>query len=1240
MRPAQAARQDRDGEGEGRSGNAATDASMNSRRSYLESMNTGRPRRSTTSLEQLNRTLDELEGRIEGAGATSRGEPVAGREWARSDYGDLARSLERNRAQEQDLHSARQIASELDSLRRELRHQFGGNLKEEFAALRAELSDALQSAEPTRQLSSLSAEFERLAGMIHHLGERGEDSQVNLLRLEMEQVKNALDQLAREDTVRSVDRRWDDFDRRWEEFAARVENGGVQTGTGEGVEALAARLEDIGRSIADLPTSVSIRSMEDKLRILASAVDQFAYQQDKIGPEALEAIDERLNEISRAIAATGAPGQGPGSGPDQATVERIEARIASLARQIEELVEISAPADIGGQIETLTQRIDAIARRVDRPDGGIAQLGEQIAGIAARLEAQTPEHDLYRLVHEMDGRFARISNMLEQRHEDAMAQGRNLFHELEQRLRQSGTAERPAFDAAGLHPLESRLEEISARLGQVSERAGMLDSDLVAGLEANIAALSRQLAQPGASAPALADIHPRLDEIEQAIARNREELLEAARHAAQQVAPANPETGEPAAIGGLAQDLKALEDLARRADERNSRTFEAIHDTLIKIVDRLSAMAAGEEAGGPRGRGRIEAETTPPLDPDLDDHLDDDRTDMRSAKAGSSLNPRTPATAAQEAAAAARADKTSQTEGSEQKPSIFGRLTGAIGTRKPKAAPLEETVSRQEPEAPAGEFDETIDPQLANQPLEPGSDAPDLNAIMRRVRDERKDSGQPRNEDTAKSDFIAAARRAAQAAAAEADIAKRGPAKGGKEGRLAIGRIFKHRKKTLTLGIALIALTLTGLYVAPRFLAPGSDGSPVVGAVTPAEPVFLHSQATEFSSQAMEAAARKADAASATVQPVMALETGDQPLQATEIVAPAASPTGTEWLTDEQPDASGANMHADDAEPRAAAIDPALLSPDLAAGGERIRVTVSDAPETVGEEPGSLAVDFDIPEEVGSDALRQAAADGDARALYEIATRYQQGRGVEADAEQAAIWFERAAERGLAPAQYQIGNINEKGLGVERDIEAAMAWYERAASQGNASAMHNLAVLHAMGASGRTDNRQAARWFQDAADLGVTDSQFNLGILAARGVGMDQNLVEAYKWFDIVARAGDGDAGDKRDEVGEILDEPDLERARQTAALWEAGEPLAEANRVDTPAEWTEDMMATASLDVEGTVRSVQTLLNELGYDAGPEDGMFGARTTSAIAAFQGDNELEQTGEIDGELVRALIERQ
>ncbi|MDZ7824127.1 MAG: hypothetical protein U5K75_08895 [Ahrensia sp.] len=46
----------------------------------------------------------------------------------------------------------------------------------------------------------------------------------------------------------------------------------------------------------------------------------------------------------------------------------------------------------------------------------------------------------------------------------------------------------------------------------------------------------------------------------------------------------------PQELNNLAGDLRALEELARDSDDRNGRTFSAIHDTLLKVVDHLAGL--------------------------------------------------------------------------------------------------------------------------------------------------------------------------------------------------------------------------------------------------------------------------------------------------------------------------------------------------------------------------------------------------------------------------------------------------------------------------------------------------------------------------------------------------------------------------------------------------------------------------------------------------------------------------
>ncbi len=297
-----------------------------------------------------------------------------------------------------------------------------------------------------------------------------------------------------------------------------------------------------------------------------------------------------------------------------------------------------------------------------------------------------------------------------------------------------------------------------------------------------------------------------------------------------------------------------------------------------------------------------------------------------------------------------------------------------------------------------------------------------------------------------------------------------------------------------------------------------------------------------------------------------------------------------------------------------------------------------------GSENASSSVKADaLPEEVGPLALRQAAAGGNPSALFEIAVRYSDGVGVKPDLTQAVKYYEKAAASGLAPAQYRLGSLFEKGQGVAKDLEAAQLWYTRAASQGNAKATHNLAVLYAEGINGEPEFPKAAEWFERSAGFGVRDSQYNLGILYARGLGVEKNLVDSYKWFALAARQGDADAAKKRDEVANILEKAHLAAARLAVDTWKQTPLERAANEVEVNPSWTtdEDTLSKANLVSEPSdlVLNVQKLLGRLGYDAGSADGQFGPKTRDAVISFQKEAGLPATGKIDKELLKALLGR-
>lgn len=1169
---------------------AVADVSMNNRRSYLDSVNAGRRRRSSTSLEQLNETLAELENRIRRPIAPSDGESLFGRsrhfDGARQHQDDTRKwdELARRAAPRSD----HPMVDELRSLREEVRTQMTTGLRREFAELRQEIDQALQGSGAVADAGELKAEFERLSGMIHRLAEQSDDRQINLLRQEMEGVKSSLGKLAREETVQSFDRRWDELDRRWNDIAAKVSAPQAGPHDGAVLDALSHRLETISAAVEKLPSSVTMRSLEEKMKILASAVDQFAHQQDRVSAATLEAIEERLDEISRAVAASSAVAFSPSFDPEP--FERIEARISSLARQLVSIVEENPANALAGQLADLGVRVEEIARRVDMPDDMVSRLASQIDVISRKLDETQAGPDVETLLEGMERRFVNVASMLEQRQDDAVEQGRALFRDLERRLDDVtvhlGERE-PYGDALAsdhiLQAMDERFAELAGRLERqpiVEAGAASVDTELLRSLEAQIAGLTAQI-----SSPDFAQIHPRLDRIEDTIEDNRRLVVEAARLAAEEaVRNITPGTADDAVIATLTDDLKTLEALARRSDERNTKTFEAIHDTLLKIVDRLSMLeSAQEEQHERREKVRNTLPETPSFAPAEDAlSLAPDAHEMSAAEA-----------ALEGAIETVRAaDKVVDTE---PKRSMLSGLAKALSGRKAKQTAESEPVAAT-PSMPAAEVPEfsaplleaetALDPQIANEPLVPGSGAPDLNAIMKRVRSAKTAAPQAGDAEIAKADFIAAARRAAQAAAAETDPSKAGEnGKGEKKGTRSL---FGKSRAPLLAGVAVVALTILGLQIGRTIVADDSQA------------LQLNSGNAEEGAVALQG------------------ETGTEENLVSEQSAVLEEPARP------QPDPAG---------------DMAWLDPTIS----NALPEVEEPPAPVEQvalpaEPSAEEVAA-IPVNAGPIALREAAASGDPKALFEIASRYAEGRGVEADMAEAAKWYEQAADQGLAPAQYRIGNLYEKGIGVERDVAKAKTWYQLAATQGNASAMHNLAVLHAMGADKVTDHDSAARWFLEAAERGVRDSQFNLGILAAKGVGMKQNLEEAYKWFDLVARAGDKDAAEKRDEVAKALSAESLQRARNAAELWEVREADPEANAVEIPDSWSEGSETTASIDMRQAVRNIQRILNAQGFDAGAEDGVMGERTREAITAFQKANGIPATGEVDEVLVRSLLDR-
>ena len=1205
---------------------------MTSRRNVFDGLNANRTRRGASALDDLERTLNGLEARVGNLGPRQEPAPQPAPQHAplprRDDYAERFQQLGVQFSPRDDRmgyapaayarppaaapapsHSLSRLAHDIEQARRE-EESFNG-------------------------LNAVSAEINRLRADIRGLTERPADKTGELLRREIEELKRNVGLLAREDTLRSVGRSWEAYEQR-------------PLDSDPAFEKLAGRLEEIQSAVDSLPQSLSLQSLEEKVRVLATALDGLSRQNPGVSAEHLEVIESRLDEISRAIVASSV--SAPAISFDYTPFDRIEARLSALSGRVEEIAAddsaITLAEHMATRIAGLTERFDEMARSAAMPEEQIVRLAGQIDAISRRISEKPAEPSSDVMMQGLENRLYEIASAIDKKSRDATDQTLVYFRDLEGRL-QELTQRIEESDSAPVQHNPEILELINSRFAdfyhKVDEKqkksAGQLvDPGIIRDLETQVKNLSLQLDRPAAPMAEYEDIAPRLSAIETALSANRETLLDAARRAADEairnMSLPQANAGEREAVLDLANDLKSLEAMARKADDRNSRTFEAIHDTLLKIVDRLSTIEVDTAAPvlSP-ARSSVLASSTaiparsfdfgsdiPSLDADEPSFDPEIREPVRTVT-------RSPAAAAAAAAAAAEDRRAAQVEPAV-KSSILGGLARAVRGDAKTEAKLAGDPAPSMPPASSMPRVSPFEGIEANQPLEPGSGAPDLNSIMKRVREERQSRNEAGGDNVVKSDLIAAARRAAQAAAAEAEILKKASGKTDPVQKSGVADLLTRQRKPLFMAIAAVIVALAGLQLGKAYFSGSSETANAEA------PVIIDDKAP-------------ADTASAKLDPVKGdaapAESGvrviDKGANATDaMMAPAASG-----------DLPAMSMNT----PSTDGMEPAVSSETTAAAPmDKAQDKAMEAPmaaDDMAKAPADAAAPMKPvanaempPADAGPIALREAAASGEAKAFFEIASRYADGRGVEKDLKQAAKYYAKAADAGFAPAQFRIGSFYEKGLGVERDAGKAKTWYQMAAEQGNSSAMHNLAVLFAMGASGPVDNDSAAAWFTKAAEFGVKDSQYNLGILAAKGLGVKQNLEDSYKWFALAAKAGDKDAASKRDEIANAMRPEQLAKARAATDLWKAKDAEPSVNAVEIPDSWKESPGRTASIgeppvDMKKAIRNIQLILAKNGYDAGSPDGVMGGKTTKAIAAYQAANGMKSTGEVDEALVRSLL---
>ncbi|WP_316226711.1 hypothetical protein [Bradyrhizobium sp. SZCCHNS3052] len=859
---------------------------------------------------------------------------------------------------------------------------------------------------------------------------------------------------------------------------------------------------------------------------------------------AIESIENEIRSLSRRI------DENRNTGVDGHALAGIERALTDIREVVGSLKPAEQLAVYDEAIRNLGAKLDLILRANDDP-GTVQQLESAIAALRAIVANVASNDALERLSDDLRQLSSKVDQVTQAR--DTHDSFHESFAALEQRIAALTSTlesrEPPAAAPDHTAQIEDALRGLSDRIDRL--QVGNDGSSAITHLEQRISYLLERL--EAANDPRGGNM-TRVEDGLQDILRYLER--QQATFAALAESRSQRETSQD---GGLIDMVKReLSDIrfSQTETDRNTQdSLEAVHNTLGHVVDRL-AMIEGD-LRNVRATASPPA-ALPPLAPPIESPMPAARVPApqafaEPARPEPAYRPELPNPAAEQPAGQIVAPAAGQQAFAAASRDFHAAQAPAAAM--PPPIPPKAIADILEPHTAQAPRPTVIVPELPpDHPLEPGTRPPGRTASpaerIAASEDALSELPAGKREPVSTSSFIAAARRAAQAAAAAQPVdAKKAKKDKPKEKA-------KEPPKDLPKDVASDAVKPKAKPKdKPTFAltAEGDEevstiGSKIRSLLVGASVVVIVLGTFKFAMSLLDSGS--------TPPPISPMETqGEAPRAQMPSASPSLSPRPTTpdqsvpSLTSPTPidrqsynrampsEAETIAMLAIPQDVEKPATLPAAVPTDItgtiptAANGQKLGLVQVPASEK-------------LPDAIGGLALRNAALKGDPTAAYEVGVRFAEGKGVAANYEEAAKWYDRAAQAGLIPAVFRLGTFYEKGLGVKKDADIARRYYVVAAERGNAKAMHNLAVLDADGGGKGANYKSASQWFRKAAERGVADSQFNLGILYARGIGVEQNLAESYKWFTLAAAQGDVDAGRKRDDVAKRLDVQSLAAAK------------------------------------------------------------------------------------------------
>ena len=895
--------------------------------------------------------------------------------------------------------------------------------------------------------------------------------------------------------------------------------------TVEAFTAVNERLTVLGRQIASLPRSQGFERPEDVpgYSALESAIRNVVEHievSEKRTRESLKAMQDRLSELSEQAAAQPRGDFAQRTAPVLASLETRVTELSNRLMRTESAMQASMPEQVRREIGQLAERIDSVKSAADQ----IARQAQSTAAGVARSELREVETRMLATLRETQATAAAPGA--------ASADVSQIKSEIGGLARRMDEIKANSATERDLQALRLSVEHLTTRVVQGPDMKPLAEMDR------RLGELGRRLDQVAAAtgdAAPITDIEARLAEIgkrvEQAMRSQPDQGgLEALEQNIAAVSERVARTEDQ--LGHIQTMEQAIRQLYNSLEQNQARASQTAEDVAGRTVERMLLASRQQMARSPELKA-----------------LEEGLRAVRESSIGADRRN-------QETLAAVHETLSQIVE------KIAELESSARGPGAPPSQPIRVFPAEPQLQQPARREDIRQEaPATADKP------APEAAA----------DGAEPLSTG---DDFIAAARRAAQAAALRPTALRSeftpAVATPEEDGNALLDRFRKTEKYDAGL-TSVDALRKSAndsrTTMRRRLLVAGAVLLAAVSAF--AFNMLVQSPSTPPSRSIEAPAAPTPDRQSLGDLPSDPIITAALPstAQANAVQLPPPE-TGTEAL-------------------RAAASDGDAAAQFIVAS------RYLDG-EGVAPDPASAAFWYG-----------QAAASGLAPAQYRLATLYERGKGVARDPSAALAWYERAAGQGNIKSMHNAAVIILGGKAAPVDHAKALGLFTAAAERGLADSQFNLAILHERGLGTPADNAEAVFWYRLAGRQGDAQADQRAAKLEATLSPQDRSQLEKRlaSWF---PQPSD-DSANVVASVDPAWKDPDM-----TVSLSGAAVPL-------SPAPGSNDLVAEA-----------QQLLIELGFNVGTPDGRLSSQTIAALREFQAQSGLEITGEVTPELLEAM----